>query len=98
MELEDRTMARESTGPSLHLVNLRCESMSNPLGVGVLRPRLGWELRSAKPDTVQTAYRIRAAATPEALAAGSPLLWDSGRVESRASVHVPYDGPALRSA
>jgi alpha-L-rhamnosidase len=83
--------------PSLRLVDLRCESMTDPLGIGVLRPRFSWELRSEKPGTLQTAYRIRAAETPGELATRAAGLWDSGRIEARSSIHVPYGGPALRS-
>ena len=45
----------------------------------------------------QTAYRVCVASAPERLADGTADLWDSGRVESDASVLVPYAGARLRS-
>ncbi|SDU63157.1 family 78 glycoside hydrolase catalytic domain [Jiangella alkaliphila] len=62
---------------------LRVEHLSEPLGLDVRRPRLSWLLPLDAAE--QVAYRIRAGA------------WDSGRVESRQSVLVPYGGPELAS-
>jgi alpha-L-rhamnosidase len=78
------------------VVHLTTEYRTTPLGIDVAKPRLGWQLRSNRRGARQTAYRISAAASLAALAE-SKLLWDSGRIESDQSVHVPYDGPALTS-
>jgi alpha-L-rhamnosidase len=78
------------------VVHLTTEYRTTPLGIDVARPRLGWQLRSERRGARQTAYRISAAASSAALAE-SKLLWDSGRIESDQSVHVPYDGPTLTS-
>ncbi len=64
------------------LNRLRCEYATTPIGLGETAPRLGWELS----EGTQTAYRLQ-----------SDNGWDTGRVESDASVAVVYDGPALRS-
>ncbi len=77
---------------------LRCEYKENPLGIDVLAPRLSWQMHADARDVVQTAYQVQVADTPEALAAGQGLLWDSGKVVSDASIHIVYQGPALRSA
>jgi alpha-L-rhamnosidase len=76
---------------------LRCESMSEPLGIGVLRPRLSWLLADAGRGTKQFAYQIRVAGSAANLSQGSLNVWDSGRVESSDSVNVSYAGPALVS-
>lgn len=83
--------------PELELYDLICEYQTNPLGLGETRPRLGWKLRTARRGARQVAYRVRAASDAGALTNGGDLLWDSGRVESDASVHVVYQGPAPRS-
>lgn len=77
---------------NLAIVHLRCEHQENPLGIDVSRPRLGWQLQSERRGARQAAYRVTAAASPDALAGGD-LLWDSGRVESDESAYVPYGGP-----
>ena len=46
---------------------LRCEYLSNPLGIDVAQPRLSWVLRSGANDARgegQTAYRVLVASTP----------------------------------
>ena len=45
----------------------------------------------------QTAYQVRVASSPEALARESGDLWDSGHVLTDQSAHVAYAGRPLRS-
>jgi alpha-L-rhamnosidase len=90
----DRT---ETSHPSLSVTHLRCEYKVDPLGIDALPPRLSWQIVSPVRGTRQSAYQIQVAEDAEALAAGAGLLWDSGRVASDASIHVPYQGPALAS-
>lgn len=77
--------------------NLTCEYHSNPLGIDVLQPRLSWQMYSEQRGTRQTAYQIWAAVSAESLANGRNLLWDSGKIETAQSTHVPYGGPVLVS-
>jgi len=81
---------------SLIVSNLTCEYRTNPLGIDVLQPRLSWQLESDQRGTRQTAYRILVATSEDALSSDS-LLWDSGKVTSDQSIHVPYGGPGLVS-
>jgi alpha-L-rhamnosidase len=83
--------------PTLAITNLRCEYKTNPIGIDARLPRLSWELDSPQRGAVQSAYQVRVAESAEALPAGGPLLWDSGRVASDETAHVPYSGPELRS-
>jgi alpha-L-rhamnosidase len=75
---------------------LRTEYAAAPLGIDAVQPRLSWQLRSTERGARQTAYRVQVAGT-EADLQGERLVWDTGRVESDASVHVAYAGPALES-
>ena len=79
------------------LSHLTCEYRTNPLGIDVLQPRLSWRLESDQRGTRQTAYQILVAPNEADLNAGSSLVWDSGRIESDRSIHVPYNGQALTS-
>jgi alpha-L-rhamnosidase len=81
----------------LSIDGLTCEYRTNPLGIDVTAPRLGWKLHGDRGGLRQVAYRVRAAADPKALAEGKDLLWDSGRVESDASIHLVYGGAKLAS-
>lgn len=82
---------------TVEVKHLRLEMKENPLGINVLKPRFSWQLASDKPGLLQTAYQIQVAASPEQLASGKDLVWDSGDVRSDASVLVTYDGKALES-
>jgi alpha-L-rhamnosidase len=84
---------------TLAITSLRCEYLENPLGIDEPRPRLSWRLESNRRGARQTAWRIRVAATPEALDApgDAGLLWDSGRVENDRTTHIDYAGRPLAS-
>jgi alpha-L-rhamnosidase len=82
-------MNSRSTGPLL-VQDLRCEYQDNPLGIDVVQPRLSWKLASAQRGVAQSAYQMRVTET-------SNVLWDTGKVLSPQSIHVPYGGFALRS-
>src|SRR5579864_6455294 len=77
---------------SLVPVKLRCEYAANPLGIDEPRPRLSWQFKGSGRAQRQTAYEVTVAATADDLAAGRNLLWDSGKVASAQSTHVPYGG------
>jgi alpha-L-rhamnosidase len=82
--------------------NLTCEYFTNPLGLDVRQPRLSWKVSAAQRDARQTAYQILVAESIgilEAVSAGQAedgLSWDTGKVTSDTSVHVPYAGAALQ--
>ncbi|HZH96266.1 MAG TPA: family 78 glycoside hydrolase catalytic domain, partial [Flavisolibacter sp.] len=75
--------------------NLLCENKIDPVGITVMQPRLSWQLTSAKRNVMQTAYEIRVIADPATGNVGKEA-WNSGRVNSSRSVHVPYAGSALQ--
>jgi alpha-L-rhamnosidase len=77
--------------------NLRCEYLTNPLGIDVVNPRLSWVLESDQRSQRQSAFRILVASTLGDLDKDHGILWDSGRVESRQSAHVTYAGSRLQS-
>jgi alpha-L-rhamnosidase len=82
-----------SPAAALRVESLRCEHLENPMGLGVRQPRLSWKVVSDAPGQRQTAYQIRAGATPE----GAPDWWDPGQVASDQSVLVPWQGKPLDS-
>jgi alpha-L-rhamnosidase len=63
---------------------LRVEHLDEPLGIHVTAPRLTWRLPAGSDH--QIGYRLRA-----------DNGWDTGRVDSDASVLITYDGPQLES-
>ena len=82
---------------NLCLEGLRCEYKNNPLAIQDKQPRLSWMLRSKERGQYQTAYRILVSSDRRKLSEETGNLWDSGRVESPQTLHIPYEGSLLRS-
>ena len=81
----------------VNVSDLRCEMLTNPVGIDQAAPRLSWEISGDERGIQQTAYRILVASSLEQLNAGEGNLWDSQKVKSNASANVPYGGKALES-
>ena len=66
--------------------------MDQPLGIDVV-PYWNWKIESEKNNTVQTAYRIRLwdVQTPDL------IIYDSGKINSKQSTYVMYQGDTLKS-
>ena len=82
---------------SLHTVGLRCEYLTNPLGIGTAEPRLSWILSSQGRDIKQQAYQILVATQKERLLEKKANLWNSGKVKSDRMSQIVYAGKPLRS-
>ena len=91
--------AARAAAASLTPVDLRCDGLTDPLGVDSTPPRLSWKLSGdGSRGQRQTAWQVQAASSRDALAQGRGDVWDSGRVESSEQLHVPYAGRPLRSS
>jgi alpha-L-rhamnosidase len=77
--------------------DLRCENLSEPLGIGTVTPLLSWKTRATANSTKQSAYQILAASEKSLLNEIEADLWNSGKVPSSESVLVPYAGNKLDS-
>lgn len=82
---------------SVSVAGLTCEYLRDPLGIGVVNPRLSWILSSETPDQVQSAYQVLAASSPDLLSEKKADLWNSGKVNSTQSIHIEYAGNTLES-
>src|SRR6266568_2584338 len=91
-----RTPARGTDGP-LPPSNLKCEYLSNPIGIDVLQPRFAWTLSHTARGEKQTAYEVLVASSLDTLDDGRADQWDSGRLESDNSIQVVYAGKPLLS-
>ncbi|UAL10056.1 alpha-L-rhamnosidase [Caulobacter segnis] len=89
--------ARAAASAAPRLATPRVDQMVQPLGLENRTPRFSWTLEGGGPGAGQSAYRIRVAASREALTAGGPLLWDSGKVASNATFDIAYAGAPLAS-
>ncbi|MCG5052694.1 MAG: family 78 glycoside hydrolase catalytic domain [Myxococcales bacterium] len=87
---------RSDGSATLAVRDLRLNGMSEPLGLAG-PPRVSWRLESTLPGTMQTAYQVVAATTPEGLYSGEGRLWDSGKVKGSQAAGVPWAGAPLSS-
>jgi len=81
----------------LRPARLRCEYLTNPLGIDVVRPRLSWIVESEQRGQRQSAYQLLVAGTREHLDADHGDLLDSAKVASSQTAHVVYSGEPLHS-
>ena len=82
------------TGP----VELRVDNLKTPLGIDDPAPKFSWQLQDPARCARQTAYEVLVASRAELLLPGKADVWDSGRIESDASLNVRYAGPAVAAS
>ena len=81
---------------SIHVTDLTCEYLENPLGIDANVPTLGWKMQSQERGELQSAYEILVAANENDLQNEKKLLWKSGKVNSRKNVNIRYAGKKLK--
>ncbi|MBU4200810.1 MAG: glycoside hydrolase family 78 protein [Verrucomicrobia bacterium] len=77
--------------------SLKCNYAVNPQGIDTPVPTVSWELKGSGRGRRQTAYQIIVASSKGLLDQEKSDIWDSGRIESSQSLHVPYSGIRLES-
>ena len=82
---------------AIRVTNLRCEYLSNPLGIDNGQPRLSWQFESDKPADKQCAYQIMVASNAENLAKGLGDCWNTGKIKTDQSIQIQYSGKPLAS-
>jgi len=85
---------KQRTPPTVN--ELRCEYQETPY-IDTLKPRFSWGITSKNRGVLQDAYQILVASSQANLNANNGDMWDSGKVESGQSTHIPYAGKALTS-
>ena len=79
---------------------LVCEYYTNPLGVDVAKPTLGWTIKAFDPKTRgihQSAYQVLVSTSSDLLNENKDDLWNSGKVISDNMGQIVYAGKPLRS-
>jgi len=79
------------------VVRLRCEHLTDPLGLHARAPRLGWVVQAERRGVAVSAHQVLVASSADLLAADTGDLWDSGQLPGAAGTLVPYAGAALAS-
>jgi alpha-L-rhamnosidase len=74
---------------------LRVDDLKTPLGIDDPTPRFSWQLQDTTRGARQTAYQVLVSSSAALLTAGKADVWDSGRIDSGASLNVRYAGAAI---
>ena len=82
----------------LSVNGLQCEYKQDPSGIEDTSPRLSWILNSPERGVMQTAYRILVAGNAADLNGNTGNIWNSGKVNSSASIQIMYKGNTLKPA
>lgn len=77
--------------------SLLCENRIHPTGIDVAHPLLSWQLSGNRRNIRQSAYELRVGTSAKLLDQGKQLVWNSGKITSGQSVHIPYGGTPLIS-
>jgi alpha-L-rhamnosidase len=80
------------------VTNPRCEMMTNPQGIDVLKPRFSWQLESTQRNVNQTSYEILVSSTEQKWYSNEGDIWNSGKINSSATHLISYAGKALQSS
>lgn len=75
-------------------INLKCEHLSNPLGIDSSNPRLTWMLADERMGANQTAYQLFVGTDSLAVSNNQGEIWDTGK-QSKSDIIVSYSGKKL---
>lgn len=81
---------------SIGLSELRCENLVNPTGIDNTSPHFSWKIQSDN-SMEQKYYEIQVASDSLLLIKNKADLWSTSKVNSSASVMIPYQGMILKS-
>ncbi|HPS54002.1 MAG TPA: family 78 glycoside hydrolase catalytic domain [Sedimentisphaerales bacterium] len=79
------------------ITDLRCEYLTNPLGIDTTQPRFSFKLQSDTAGQKQTAYQILVASSQQLLDSNKADLFDTSKVKSDNTVNIQYEGKKLSS-
>lgn len=75
-------------------INLKCEHLSNPLGIDISNPRLTWMLADERMGARQTAYQLFVGTDSLAVNNNQGKDWDTEK-QSKSDIIVSYSGKKL---
>src|SRR5690606_1107057 len=94
-EADHQGLRRRAEGMTIEAYALRADGQVEPQGI-IAAPVFSWRLRSDRVGARQAAYRI--VVELRLPTGGKATVWDSGRVETDATVGVRYRGAPLASS
>lgn len=84
-------------GVPFGIVNLKCENLTNAIGIDITNPRLSWNIESSERNWMQSAYQILVASDSLKLSQDIGDMWNTGKVFSSECLYIEYAGKSLVS-
>ncbi len=89
-------MAAMAAQAKVELTRLTVEGRTQPTGIDVEQPRLGWQIASDKRDVRQRSYQVIVASTAEKAKVLDGDVWNSGRIASNQSQWIELPAGLMR--
>ncbi|KAA6300348.1 MAG: hypothetical protein EZS26_003511 [Candidatus Ordinivivax streblomastigis] len=86
-----------SHAQTIAVTHLRCEYLTNPVGIDIQHPRLSWELISDDTNKKQKAYQILVSTDIASLEGNKAEAWDSKKITGNRTNQMAYSGKPLRA-
>ncbi len=80
------------------VVNLEYDHRINPINIDIESPLISWQMKTSRRGATQTAYQIIVSNNMETIRKNKGNIWDSGKINSSQSIHIPYSGTPLESS
>jgi alpha-L-rhamnosidase len=81
----------------MKIAALKCEYITNPIGIDIALPQLSWQVITDERNFLQTAYQIVLVESNGGFNHHNKLIWNSGKINSVKSTGIIYNGAALQS-
>ena len=88
------TTSFKNTKAGFAITTMRCEYLSDPLGLDTQQPRFTWNYETSLKDFTQEYYQIKVSSTSELLRKGIADVWTSGKIKNNRS-YSEYKGNPL---
>ena len=88
-------LGQDSFGQYSKAIELRCEYLSNPIGIDVKQPRLSWMLSDKRSGAKQLAYQILVSTDSLQLVKGKGNIWQTSKINSDVNL-LTYKGKPLQ--
>ena len=80
---------------STQVTGLKCEYLTNPIGIDATSPRFIWQLKDDRAGAIQTAYQVFVGTDSLEVKSGKGNVWQTAKINSAKNL-ITYQGKALQ--
>jgi alpha-L-rhamnosidase len=80
---------------STQVTGLKCEYLTNPIGIDATSPRFIWQLKDDRTGAIQTAYQVFVGTDSLEVKSGKGNVWQTAKINSAKNL-ITYQGKALQ--